>query len=133
MGVPFITTVGQLGHLHDARRASAVGSDLLDGLVEDLATGCSSSRKVRKHSEGSLRDAKRMGATMDHPALAGFASAGAYGKHPGNIDRDSRRFLKRTRTLYGFHLHPYTFDLELLRSTTSGTYMAKHSALLPHE
>ena len=64
-----------------------IGSDVLDGLIDDMVTGSASATKVRRDCENTLSDAKKMGATMELPALAGAKAAGTYGKHKGNIDR----------------------------------------------
>ena len=64
-----------------------VGSDVLDGIVRDLAEGSASSTKARRICEDTLRDSKKMGATMELPALSQARSAGNDGQYPGNIDR----------------------------------------------
>ena len=47
---------------------------------------------------------------FDNPALATFASCGAYGRHDANTERDLLRWL---RGLWGVHLEPYEIKLQL--------------------
>jgi len=68
-----------------------------------------------------------------HPTQEAYASCGSWGKHPGNIDRDARRWLKRTRKELGFDIEGYHFGLTCKKMRGLGTERIKHTVILPHE
>jgi hypothetical protein len=110
-----------------------MGSGLVDDMVCEMGVGGMSASKARRFAEKSLVDARRSGATRDLPATAGLASAGTFGRHPGNIDRDARRFFARTRKEMGMEIEPYETEILMKKHRGYGTELRKHWVLLPHE
>ena len=55
---------------------------------------------------------------MTHKAVLDFASLGAGGEHPQNIERDLHAW---SRALLGFQLDPYYLKLDLLKGNDEAT------------
>ena len=67
---------------------------------------------------------------MTHRAVVDFASLGAGGEHPQNIERDLHAW---SRALLGFQLDPYYLKLDLLKENDEITEEVDVPCLLPHE
>lgn len=62
-----------------------------------------------------------------------LARAGSFGRHPGNVDRDTRRWQRRERIADDIRLEPYVMKIPMKRLRGVGTEDVNHSMILPHE
>ena len=85
---------------------------LLDNQIERLGSGATSAVLARDTLQASIDDHRASG-MPEHPVQRGAASAGAFGKFPGNVDRDLRRWFRRSRIEMGLLVEPHEFLLEV--------------------
>ena len=110
-----------------AQPSVAAQSHLAKYLLEDWAFGGISATQLQIIAHLAQKDGLR------HPSIDKLSSFGTFGKHPGNVDRDLRKFMESYLPFE--HPKPDCVDipLKILKGKDEGTHMLPQYYLQPHK